>query len=166
LPDEAFDAVISQFGLMFFEDKNAALKEMWRVLRPGGRLAVAVWDRLDHVPGYASMTALLQRLFGERVADELRTPYAMGEPDKLSALFAEAGIPNVKIRTRDHMARFPSIESWVQMDVKGWTLGDLIDDAQYQTLLQEARKEMKPYLERDGTVAFPSPAHIVTAAKA
>ena len=42
--DGSFDAVVSQFGLMFFEDRRAALAEMWRVVRPGGRLAVAVWD--------------------------------------------------------------------------------------------------------------------------
>jgi ubiquinone/menaquinone biosynthesis C-methylase UbiE len=35
----AFDAVVSQFGLMFFEDRIGAITEMWRVLRPGGRLS-------------------------------------------------------------------------------------------------------------------------------
>jgi ubiquinone/menaquinone biosynthesis C-methylase UbiE len=44
-PDGAFDAVICQFGLMFFEDRGKALGEMWRALRPGGRLAVAVGMR-------------------------------------------------------------------------------------------------------------------------
>jgi SAM-dependent methyltransferase len=45
LPFEAhsFDATVSQFGLMFFEDRRAALQEMARVLKPGGHLAVAVW---------------------------------------------------------------------------------------------------------------------------
>jgi ubiquinone/menaquinone biosynthesis C-methylase UbiE len=61
-----FDAVVSQFGLMFFEDRRAALAEMMRVLRPGGRLAVAVWDALERTPGYGAVTLLLQRLFGER----------------------------------------------------------------------------------------------------
>src|SRR5215204_2417295 len=122
-----FDAVISQFGLMFFEDRIAALREMWRVLRPGGRLAVAVWDALDHSPGYAAMTVLLQKLFGSRIADELRAPFVLGDPQALRALFTQAGIPEVEIRTSDGMARFPSIQSWVHTDVKGWTLADLID---------------------------------------
>ncbi len=164
-PDQAFDAVVSQFGLMFFEDRVGALKEMWRVLRPGGRLAVAVWDTLEHVPGYASMVALLERLFGESIANELRTPYSMGQPDELKSLFEQAGIPDVSIRTLDQMARFPSVEAWVDLDVKGWTLGDLIDDAQHQTLLREAEMEMKRYVQDDGTVAFHSPAHIVMATK-
>jgi ubiquinone/menaquinone biosynthesis C-methylase UbiE len=163
--DQVFDAVISQFGLMFFEDRVAALKEMRRVLRPGGRFAVAVWDTLDRSPGYAAMVALLQRLFGERIANELRAPFVLGDPEALRALFRQAGIANVEIHTPDGTARFPSIESWVHTDVKGWTLADLIDEAQYRTLLQEAKRELQRYAQSDGTVAFSAPAHIVTATK-
>ena len=163
--DGAFDAVVSQFGLMFFEDRRAALSEMWRVLRPGGRLAVAVWDTLDHTPGYAAMTALLQRLFGDRVADALRAPFALGDPDALRTLFTEADIAEIEIHTSDGTARFPSIESWVHTDVKGWTLADLIDDAQYDELRRTAETELTSYVQRDGTVAFRSPAHIVRAKK-
>src|SRR5690606_14251013 len=72
--DGAFDAVVSQFGLMFFEDRVAALREIWRVLRPGGRMALAVWDALDNIPGYAAMVVLRRRLFGDRIANELRAP--------------------------------------------------------------------------------------------
>ena len=48
-------------------------------------------------------------------------------------------------------------------DVKGWTLSDLIDDAQYELLQKESRVEMKTFVQDDGTVAFRSPAHIITA---
>jgi ubiquinone/menaquinone biosynthesis C-methylase UbiE len=161
----AFDAVVSQFGLMFFDDRVAALKEMWRVLRQGGRLAVAVWDMLDHTPGYAAMTRLLQRLFGNHAADALRAPYILGDVDLLLSLFTEAGVWDTDIRTLDSTARFPSIEDWVHTDVKGWTLAEMIDDRQYQMLLGEAEKELTPYLQRDGSVAFRAPAHIVTAIK-
>jgi len=164
-PDGCFDAVISQFGLMFFEDRGAALSEMWRVLQPGGRLAVAVWDTLDHAPGYAAMTALLQRLFGEPVADALRAPYVLGDPESLSRLFAEAGIPGARVATQDGTATFPSIESWVHTDVKGWTLADLIDDGQYEILRREAMRDLEAFVEPKGAVSFRHPAHIVTAAK-
>jgi len=163
--DERFDVVVSQFGLMFFDDRVTALKEMWRVLRPGGRLAVAVWDDLDRTPGYAAMTALLQRLFGDKIADALRAPFILGNPDALLSLFAEAGIPNAQIETREGRARFPSIQSWVHTDVKGWTLADLIDDAQYDTLQREAPVELESFVRENGTVEFLAPAHIVTAAK-
>jgi ubiquinone/menaquinone biosynthesis C-methylase UbiE len=161
----AFDAVVSQFGLMFFEDPTQAIQEMLRVLKPGGRLAVAVWDRLETSPGYAAMAALLQRLFGERTAATLRAQFALGQVAELRALFAEAGMPEVQIATEAGSARFPSIEAWVHTDVKGWTLADLIDDAQYQQLLGAAQTELKRFTRPDGTVAFVAPAHIVTATR-
>ena len=56
----------------------------------------------------------------------------------------------------------PSLEAWVQTDVKGWTLADMIDDGQYQTLLKAVREELGRFELSDGTVAFNSPAHIAT----
>lgn len=162
----SFDAVVSQFGLMFFEDRGAALKEMWRTLRPGGMLAAAVWDTLEHTQGYDTMAALLKRLFGDRIANELRAPFVLGDVEALRSLFAQAGIMGVDISTHVGAARFSSIESWVQTDVKGWTLADLIDDAQYRLLLRKAETALQPYTLSDGAVAFDAPAHIATARKA
>jgi ubiquinone/menaquinone biosynthesis C-methylase UbiE len=70
-PDESFDAVVSQFGLMFFTDGPRAFREMLRVLRPGGCLAVAAWDSLDNIPAYATELALLDRVAGRRASDAL-----------------------------------------------------------------------------------------------
>lgn len=164
--DASFDAVVSQFGLMFFEDRAKSLGEMWRVLRPGGRLAVAVWDSIDQITGYAAMMALLQRLFGDRVIDAFEAPFILGDVEPLLALFAEAGIPNAQNHTQDGTVRFPSVEAWVRTDIKGWTLADMIDDAQLEALQKEAQVELKRFVQDDGGVEFRSSAHIVTATKA
>jgi SAM-dependent methyltransferase len=163
--DASFDAVVSQFGLMFFADRVKAVREMIRALRQSGRLAVAVWDLLDNTPGYAAMTGLLQQLFGGRAADALRAPYALGNPRALTRLFTDAGCANVRIATHEGTARFASIEAWVHTDVKGWTLADMIDDLQYSLLLTEAKTKLREFVAVDGTVAFRAPAHIVTATK-
>jgi SAM-dependent methyltransferase len=162
--DARFDAVVSQFGLMFFDDRSAALAEMWRVLQPGGRLAVAVWDALERVPGYAALTALLQRLFGERVADALRFPFALGDPDALAGLAAQAGI-RAAITTRKGAARFPSLKAWVDSDAKGWVLGAMIDDDQHRQLWQEAPRALERFVQADGAVRFDVSAHILAATK-
>lgn len=161
--DNSFDAVVSQFSLMFFEDRRAALAEMVRVLRPGGRLAVAVWDSLENTPAYATVTDMLKRLFGEEAANALRAPFNLGDTSLLQSIFSEAGIPNTKITTIEGTARFASIEAWVTTDIKGWTLADMIDDTQFQQLLIEAEQVLQPFVTPDDTVAFSSPAHIVTA---
>ena len=163
--DHSFDIVACQFGLMFFDDRQVALEQMWRALRPGGRLLVAVWDALERTPGYATMTALLQRLFGESIANELRAPFVLGDPDQLRHLFAAAGMTGIELTSVVGSARFPSINDWVHTDIKGWTLADKIDDEQYAILRREADTELAPFRQSDGSVLFDSPAHIVTAQK-
>ena len=163
--DESFDAVASQFGLMFFDDQVAALNEMHRVLRPGGRLVVAVWDSLERSPGYQAVTALLQRLFGSSIADAMRAPFTLGETADVLQLFDKAGIKNAMLETVTGTAAFPSIDAWVHTDVKGWTLADLIDDEQYALLEAEARKDLAQFSNEDGRVSFASPAHLVSAVK-
>jgi hypothetical protein len=53
------------------------------------------------------MAALLQRLFGDRIADELRAPFTLGDPKTLAFLATVAGIANVEIATATGIARFP-----------------------------------------------------------
>jgi SAM-dependent methyltransferase len=163
--DASFDAVTSQFGIMFFDDRVAALREMWRVLAPGGRIAVAVWDAIGTSPGYAAMVGLLARLFGEATASALRAPFVLGDAGVFGALFAEAGIPGVTVERRDGTARFASVEDWVRTDVKGWTLADRIDAADYARLLAAARAELSGFAGPDGGIAFAAPALVATARK-
>ena len=162
--EASFDAVASLFGLMFFEDRVAALSEMWRVLKPGGRLAVATWSSLDESPGYAAMVALLARLFGDQVANELRAPFVLGQAKGVTALFDRASIHLSEIARIEGTARFSSIDAWVHTDVRGWTLADQLDDEQYQTLLTAARTELRPYVTGEG-VRFDSPALLAFATK-
>jgi len=63
--DDKFDSVVSQFGLMYFENRENSLREMMRVLKPGGSLAVVVWDKLENNLGLAAEDKLWQQTFGE-----------------------------------------------------------------------------------------------------
>ncbi len=163
--DGSFDAVVCQFGVMFFEDRAAAIREMHRVLKPGGRLAVAVWAALETSPGYAAMVALLERLFGSEPADALRAPFNMGDRTVLEGLATGVPLDDVRIETHGGTARFVSIDAWVTTDVRGWTLADMIDDAQFDLLLSEARQALAEFVALDGTVAFAAPAHMLSAVK-
>ncbi|HSW27558.1 MAG TPA: methyltransferase domain-containing protein [Burkholderiaceae bacterium] len=164
LPAASVDAVVSQFGLMFFDDRVAALREMHRVLRHGGRLAVAVCDAVERSPGYGALAALLQTLFGERVAGAFRAPFAIGDATLLGTLAAQAGLPSAEVLSRSATVRFASIDALVSTERACiWTLGGLLDDAQFERLLHEARRVLAPFEQRDGSVAFEMPALIISA---
>lgn len=164
-PDRAFDAVVSQFGLMFFRDRHRALREMLRVLAPGGRLAVAVWDSLDNIPAYAAEVALLERTAGHQAADALRAPFVLGNRNGLATLFHEAGADAAEITTHAGTARFPSIRILVEADLRGWlpVMGVILAEDRIERILQEAEAAMASCVAADGGAAFPVSAHLVTA---
>jgi SAM-dependent methyltransferase len=166
-PDATFDAVVSQFGLMFFPDRPRTLREMWRVLRPGGRMAVAVWASLEETPAYAAEVELVERLAGVPAAEVLRAPFVLGDRSRFGALFTEAGIPLTSLTTTPGTGRFPSIHAMVDSDLSGWlpVMGVRLDPAVIARVLAEAESVFRPYLMPDGTVRFDSPAHIAVATR-
>lgn len=166
--DNTFDAVVSQFGLMFFRDRPAAIREMLRVLVPGGRMAVAVWESLDNSEAYPIEVALLERLAGRPAADALRAPFVLGDRAALAALFQEAGVTRVQVATHHGKARFPSIRTMVEADLRGWlpVMGVSLTEAQIASILTEAEEALGRHVTAAGTVEFDAPAHIVTGAKA
>jgi len=94
-----FDVVACQFGLMFAPDKQHALREMHRVLRPGGTLLVSTWDAMDK----NTATQVLHRLAFEALPADpphfMATPFSMHDPDELRRLAVEAGFTEVRVET-------------------------------------------------------------------
>jgi ubiquinone/menaquinone biosynthesis C-methylase UbiE len=162
----SFDRVVSQFGLMFFDDRPKALREMTRVLRPRGRLVVVVCDGIDHSPGYAVLTELLHRLFGSEVADAFRAPFALGDRDRVRAIARQAGVDAAEIVRRDGTVRFASIDALVSAErACAWTLGGLLEDDEFERLRTAAEESLRPFTADDGSLVFGMPALCLVAAK-
>lgn len=163
--DGLFDAVVCQFGLMFFPDRARAVVEMLRCVKPGRTAAVAVWESLEQSEAYPITVDLLQRLAGPAAAEALRAPFVLGDTTALTQLFEEAGASALSIETRHGTARFPSVRSMVEADVRGWLpiMGVLLDDDLIEQILAEAEDVLRQFVQPDGTMVFDAPAHIVTA---
>ncbi len=163
-PDESFDVVVSQFGLMFFSDKIKSIREMLRVLVPGGKLAVAVWHDLDHSVPYKIEVELLERMAGSNAANALRAPFVLGDKNELKKLFTDAGVNHIEIRTHNVTANFPEIRSMIEADLRGWlpVMGVVLSDELIEKILNEAETALKQFKNEDGKVSFDSPGHIVT----
>ena len=160
--DGAYDVVASQFVLMFVPDRVVALKEMWRVLAPGGRLVVAVWT--ESVV-YSVLAEIAMNQGAEVLAESVTVPFSMGDKRKLHSLFDEAGIPDTSIQTLDGYARFPSIDDFVRAEIKAWVTAETTSEALLEALLSEARNRLAVYCADDGSVDLPLNAHIVSASK-
>src|SRR5262249_54003254 len=114
--DRTFDAVISQFGLMFFPNRRQALGEVLRVLKPGGRFAFAAGAASEPMPPSAAGAGLPDRRAGGGAAERARLPFALGARDPLALVFREAGAGDVEVTTSRTPARFPSVRVMVESD--------------------------------------------------
>jgi ubiquinone/menaquinone biosynthesis C-methylase UbiE len=96
--DHVFDVVVCQQGLQFFPDKPAALREMHRAARHGGRLGIACWSPVEESPMFAAMARALDRFLGAEAAMRYRAgPFGFCDGDELGRLVREAGFRDVRV---------------------------------------------------------------------
>jgi SAM-dependent methyltransferase len=163
--DASFDVVVSQFALMYFPDRVASLREMWRTLAPGGRLAVAAWAPIDHARGYQVLVEIADRQCGRAAADVLAAPFVLGDHAGLAKLVAGSGIPGAEVTLHEGSIRFPSVAEFIRIEVKGSPLAELLSDEAMQSLAAEAETALAEFVVPSGEVVMPMDAHIVTAGK-
>ena len=109
VPDAAFDAVVSIFGVMFTPDQERAAAEMLRACRPGGRIGLVNWTP-DSFIGQVFKT------IGRHVPPPagLRSPMLSGTEERLRELFAD-GISTLQVTRRQYVFRYHSAEHWLEV---------------------------------------------------
>jgi ubiquinone/menaquinone biosynthesis C-methylase UbiE len=114
--DRTFDAIVCQFGVMFFPEKSRAYSEARRVLRPGGVFIFNVWDRIEENEFADTVTAALELLFPEDPPRFLtRTPHGYHDHETIKRDLASSGftaspkIITLAARSRAESFRIPAI---------------------------------------------------------
>jgi len=110
LVSESFDAVISRLGILLIPDRQRALAEIHRVLKPGGKLAVIVFGAPERNPLWSGTMAIGRRHAGLPLPP-LEQPgiFALGAPNLLEHALRQAGFRAVEVRAVSAPRHFPSI---------------------------------------------------------
>lgn len=95
--EQSFDAVVCQFGIMFFPDKTKGMAEMTRVLKPGGSLALNVWDSFDHNPAAQVVDRVIKSFFTTDPPRFLEVPFGTIDETSGRQLFANAGYMSIDV---------------------------------------------------------------------
>ena len=102
--DNNFDAVVCQFGIMFFPDKGAGLAEMTRVLKPNGTMAFNVWDSMENNKAVKIAHETISRFFESHPPQFLHTPFGFYDVDHIKNLMAQVQLDNIVFHTLSETA--------------------------------------------------------------
>jgi hypothetical protein len=140
---------------------------MFRVLKPGGRLAVAVWNSIENNPAYGDIIAVLDEHVSTAAGDALRLPYTLGDAGAVCETFEEAGFSDALFDTRVEEARFPGSRTMVEAELRGWLpLFDInLSEEKIADVLIRSDEKLAKYASSSGEAVFPTSGHIITAHK-
>jgi len=165
LRDGTIDVAYCQAGLQSFADRQIALREMHRVLAPGGRMGVMVWRSIEHSPGFRAVADALDEHVGAGAAAAIRSLFALGDLDQVSGLVTGVGFTAVEGQTRSGMARFGSIEHFLRIYLAGPRVMTFLAQASAAkriALQRQVTSALSNYA-RSGQLVFPIEAHLVSA---
>ena len=162
-PDDAFDVVTCQAGLMFFPDPERALREMARVVTPSGRVGVQVWDRRADQPAYDPFNEVVERHAGPDAVSLVNAYFVHGDRSKLEGMVGSSGLAIDELRTDSTTMRFASVEELVAIEVKGTPLGERLSDDVIRAIVEDAGVALRSFVTEDGAIDVPMRGHIVVA---
>jgi ubiquinone/menaquinone biosynthesis C-methylase UbiE len=163
---ERFTVATCHQGLQFMPDKPAVIREMYRVLAPGGRLAIATWVSVDDVPVIAALNALAERHVG-RIVD---SRHSFGDPTALRQLLVDGELTDVHVDVVSHDVRFPDGALFARLNamaVIGMSeTGKAMGEAQRGELAERIAAESTDVIgaaTRDGVFVLPLRTTLATA---
>jgi SAM-dependent methyltransferase len=170
-PDASYDVVLCREGLMFALQPDRAVAEIRRVLRPGGRAAVAVWAARERNPWLGLMMDVVSAHTGAPVPPPgIPGPFALGDGGELRRLFDDADLTDVRVGALPVPLRTASFDEWWErtMALAGPLAAILaaMPEEAVKALRERARAAVRPYETASGGLDFPGETLIATARRA
>jgi SAM-dependent methyltransferase len=115
--DQSFDVVLCQLGLQFFPDRSTALREMFRVLAPEGRLGLNVYSTIERTSIAFALAEALDQHLGPGASAVKRSEHALADADDLRRLIVDAGFRDVILQPVTQTIRFTSPREYVRLQI-------------------------------------------------
>lgn len=168
LADGSFDAALCRFGVMLVPDCDAAARELARVLRPGGRAAVAVWAESARNPWVSNVGRAALRLGHVDPPDpEAPGPFRLAEPGRLRAVLEGAGLALESEEEVSVTWRAGSLDEWWTVTLGTSRLASQLvarlDETEAARVRDAAEEQLAPFVEPDGALAVPGVARVALA---
>lgn len=165
LPDESFDAVISRVGLIYFPDQQRALREMLRVLKPGGKVAAIVYSTPDKNKFFSVPVSIIRnRAKLPAPLPGQPGPFSLGAVGVIEKAFTEAGFINVKSELVDSPLRLPLAKDCVRFERESFgalhQMLSVLSDTEKQNVWEEIEEALKAFETESG---FIGPCEMVVA---
>ena len=151
--DNSFDVLVSRLGVMFFADSVGAMREMLRVVKPGGSLTFAAWHKSDVNPFcYLVSNVMDQHIKAPAPDPNAPNAFRFAEPGKLADVMKQAGVTDVRdeIVSFDIEAPLSAIEFWTMRSQTSDTLREKLgrlpaaEQAEIGKEVEQAVKEFFP----------------------
>lgn len=155
------DAVLCRWGYMLMPDPLAALRETRRVLRPGGRVALAVWDAAEHNPWATVMArVLVERGAAEAPKPDVPGPFSLGDAERVCALLQDAGFDSVQVEALDLEQRHPSLDAFWETSLDcSRSFHDAVmglPEVEASSVRAEIAERLAPFTRPDGSLVLPA----------
>ncbi len=161
--DDRFDVAVSQMAAMFFPDLRAALAEMGRVTRPGGRLALVVPSALDEQPAYGPFVEVAVAVTDDEARSLLGAYWACGDRDALAADVAAAGLQLTGSRARAGTARFESVADFVATEIDATPLAERINASDRAKIVDGVAERLADHVRPGQPFEIPLVGNVISA---